>query len=186
MNKTLFLWFSKYFPHLEHWIRYSLFLFLFVAKDWIWAAAATYSAAAAMWDPLRWVGDGTLLQPPLAAAVGFLTHCATAETSRYSVFKVTNYSSIYGYTFLFFNTHLLISLIGNFLLKLCIWFNNELSHFGRFYIYFFNHLSKVWLTKYPPAFIVLSSARKSRPTENGLNFYFLTLSRMIASSILHA
>ena len=54
------------------------------ARDRIPAVVATQAAAVATWDPLTpCAGLGVKpvpLQQPQAAAVGFLTHCATAGT----------------------------------------------------------------------------------------------------------
>ena len=54
------------------------------ARDWIWATAGTYTAAAASLDPLtHCAGPGDGICPSIvtrSAAFGFLTHCMTAGT----------------------------------------------------------------------------------------------------------
>ena len=60
------------------------------ARDWIRATAATYAAAVAMLDPfnaLQRAGDQTYASSATwAAAVRFLTHCATAGTPASTLF----------------------------------------------------------------------------------------------------
>ena len=50
------------------------------ARNWIQAATGTYTAAAAMPDPLTHCARLRVEPTPWATAVGFLTHCTTVGT----------------------------------------------------------------------------------------------------------
>ena len=117
------------------------------ARDWIWAAAVTYAAAAAMLDLLTHLMPGRGLNShhwsSWAAVVRFLTYCATEGILKHYFFYKQNlyldsnlkflYSfSFYCWWFLIFTSYLLISTCRKFIFGNCFFLEKSQTADGMF------------------------------------------------------